>query len=182
WTDDHSNSNAASLFLIQATFGPSPADIASVQSVGYTNWILNLIGLPASHHLPLVMSKVYVDPGNVFPSESTFNSWWQQSASAPDQLRQRVPFALVTIMVVSESGILQDNGRALSYYYDALLDNAFGNFRNLLKAVTLTPTMGLYLDMRANDVGSMITGIHANENYAREIMPLFSIRRNRIWL
>src|SRR5205814_8000248 len=62
WPDDHANSNAASLFLIQSTFGPSPADIATVQSIGYTNWLLNQFALPASHHLPLVMSKVYLDP------------------------------------------------------------------------------------------------------------------------
>ena len=84
-------------------------------------------------------------------------------------------------MVVSDQGVLNDNGRALASYYDTLLDNAFGNFRALLKAVTLTPGMGLYLNMQGNDKGSIINGTHANENYAREIMQLFSVGLNRLW-
>jgi uncharacterized protein (DUF1800 family) len=79
-------------------------------------------------------------------------------------LRQRVAFALSEILVVSQNSVLQDNARALSAYYDLLLDNTFGNFRDLLKAVTLSPAMGLYLDMRGNDRGNIATGIHANEN------------------
>jgi len=84
-------------------------------------------------------------------------------------------------MVVSEVGVLQDNGRALTSYYDTLLDSAFGNFRALLKAVTLTPVMGLYLNMQGNDKGSLISGTHANENYAREILQLFSVAPQRLW-
>ena len=181
WTDDHANSNAASRFLIQATFGPSQSDVATVQSLGYDGWINNQFALPASHHLPTVLANVSADPSNPYLGTIVFNTWWQQSVTAPDQLRQRVAFALSEIMVVSDQGTLADNGRALSYYYDTLLDNAFGNYRQLLEAVTLTPTMGLYLDMRGNDIGSMITGIHANENYAREIMQLFSLGLNRFW-
>src|SRR5262249_18855577 len=121
------------------------------------------------------------DPTKPYPSLLTFNTWWQQSCTAPDQLRQRIAFALSEIMVVSDDGVLQDNARALSSYYDVLLDNSFGNFRDLLEAVTLSPAMGLYLDMRRNDKGNIVTGIHANENYAREIMQLFSIGLNRLW-
>ena len=69
----------------------------------------------------------------------------------------------------------------MSSYYDTLLDNAFGNFRALLKAVTLHPGMGIYLNMQGNDAGSIVTGLHANENYAREIKQLFSIGLNRMW-
>ena len=181
WTDDHSNSNAAARFLIQATFGPSQVEVANVQALGYEPWIDNQFALPATHHLPTVLAKVSSDPTTAYPGTLTFNTWWQQSVTAPDQLRQRVAFALSEMMVVSQQGILSNNGRALSSYYDSLLDNAFGNFRALLKSVTLTPAMGLFLDMRANDKGSIITGVHANENYAREIMQLFSIGLNRMW-
>jgi hypothetical protein len=181
WTDDHANTNAASRFLIQATFGPTSSDIASVQSLGYAGWISNQFNLPASHHLPVVMTNISPDPTTLFPSSLTFNAWWQESVTAPDQLRQRVAFALSEIMVISENGVLQNNARALSSYYDTLLDNSFGNFRTLLKSVTLTPAMGLYLDMRGNDKGSLITGLHANENYAREIEQLFSVGLNRLW-
>jgi hypothetical protein len=181
WTDDSGNANAAARFLTQATFGPSPNDIAAVQSLGYAAWISNQFSLPATHHLPLLLANGNIDPSNPYLGTLVFNTWWQQSITAPDQLRQRVAFALSEIMVVSDQGVLADNGRALCSYYDTLLDNAFGNYRTLLEAVSLTPAMGLYLDMRGNDVGSIITGIHANENYAREIMQLFSIGLYRLW-
>ena len=181
WTDDHANTNAAARFLIQATFGPSPADIAAVQSLGYTNWIDNQLALPATYHLPTVLANVSADPTTPYPGTLTFNTWWRHSITAPDQLRQRVAFALSEIVVVSENGVLQDNARALSSYYDTLLNGAFGNFRDLLKNVTLTPAMGLYLDMRGNKAGSLITGVHANENFAREILQLFSVGLYRQW-
>jgi Protein of unknown function (DUF1800) len=76
---------------------------------------------------------------------------------------------------------LQNHATALSSYYDTLLDNAFGNFRTLLESVTLHPAMGMYLDMQGNTAGSIITGIHADENYAREIQQLFSVGLNREW-
>ncbi len=114
-------------------------------------------------------------------TDPTFNTWWQQSVTAPDQLRQRVAFALSEIMVISDNGVLQDNARALSAYYDLLLDNAFGNFRDLLNAVTLSPAMGQYLSMLGNDKGSLVNGTHPNENYAREVEQLFSIGLNRMW-
>ena len=82
---------------------------------------------------------------------------------------------------MSENGILENHADALSSYYDMLADNAFGNYRTLLESVTLHPAMGLYLGMRGNNAGSIITGIHADENYAREIEQLFSIGLNREW-
>ncbi|HEV2393688.1 MAG TPA: DUF1800 family protein [Verrucomicrobiae bacterium] len=181
WTDDSSSSNAAARFLIQATFGPNPDEVAAVQALGYAGWISNQFALPPTHHLPLVVANKSADPTDPYPSSLTFNSWWQRSVTAPDQLRQRVAFALSEIMVVSENGVLQNYATALSSYYDTLLDNAFGNFRGLLEAVTLAPAMGIFLDMRANDKGSLITGAHANENYAREVNQLFSVGLNRLW-
>ena len=76
---------------------------------------------------------------------------------------------------------MENHADALAYYYDTLVDNAFGNYRTLLKNVTLTPAMGVYLNMQGNDKGNIITGTHANENYAREINQLFSIGLNRLW-
>ncbi len=182
WTDDHTDPSAASRFLIQSTFGPSPSDVANVQSTGYANWINNQFALPPTHHLPLLYAKKNGDPNQpAYAGSTVFNTWWQQSITAPDQLRQRMAFALSEIMVVSDQGVLQDNGVVLSSYYDTLLDNAFGNFRDLLKAVTLHPAMGLYLNMQGNDKGSLVNGTHANENYAREIQQLFSIGLNRVW-
>ena len=181
WTDDHTTANGAARFLTQATFGPSSSDLAAVQSVGYSNWLASQFALPATHHLPLLLTNGNVDPAFPYLGNLVFNTWWQQSITAPDLLRQRVAFALSEILVVSDVGALQDNGRALCSYYDTLLDNAFGNFRDLLKAATLTPAMGLYLNMQGNGPGSLVNGTHANENYAREINQLFSIGLNRLW-
>jgi hypothetical protein len=181
WTDDHSNSNAVARFLMQATFGPSSSQIKSVKMLGYAGWINNQFTLPATTHLPNVLAANGSDPDGFYPGTLTFNTWWQRSVTAPDQLRQRVAFALSEILVVSENGVLADNGRALSAYYDILLKDAFGNFRTLLQDVTLSPAMGIYLDMRRNDKGNPILGTHPNENYAREIMQLFSIGLNRTW-
>jgi uncharacterized protein (DUF1800 family) len=182
WNDDHTIANAVVRFLDQATFGASPGDIAAVQSLGYAGWISNQFALPVSQHLPVVMANFNPDPTRPYPSTLLFNTWWQQSITAPDQLRQRVAFALSEILVVSEQGVFADSyANALSSYYDTLLDNAFGNFRTLLEVVTLHPAMGVYLNMQGNDKGSIITGLHANENYAREINQLFSIGLGRMW-
>lgn len=181
WTDDSADPNAAARFLIQSTFGPSPSDVSTVQALGYAGWLSNQFSLSPTHHLPLVLANASADPTLPYPGSLMFNTWWQQSITAPDQLRQRVAFALSEIMVVSQQGVLQDTSTALASYYDTLLDNAFGNFRTLLEAVTLSPAMGNYLNMRGNGPGSIITGIHANENYAREIQQLFSIGLNRMW-
>jgi len=188
WTDDHTDLNAASRFLIQSTFGPSPndlsvANLSSVMSLGYEGWIDNQAAKPVSYHYPYVYTnRVQTDPGNAtYPGALTFRSWWRNSISAPDQLRQRVAFALSEILVISEAGPLTDNAQAVSGYYDMLLDNAFGNARGLLEAVTLHPAMGRYLDMYRNDKPDLSTGRIPNENYAREIKQLFSIGLNRLW-
>ena len=181
WTDDHSNTNAAARFLAQATFGPNPTEIKNVTSLGYENWINKQFTLPVSSHLTNVLARINADPNEQYDGTVTFNTWWQQSVSAPDQLRQRVAFALSEIMVLSENGVLTGNPRALSGYYDVLLKDSFGNFRNLLEDVTLSPAMGDYLDMRRNDKANISNGTHPNENYAREVMQLFSIGLNRMW-
>ncbi|HMP81782.1 MAG TPA: DUF1800 family protein, partial [Verrucomicrobiota bacterium] len=181
WTDDHTSAAAAARFLIQSTFGPNATEIATVQSAGYEAWIDDQFTQPVTRHLPVVLAKGNVDPSTPYPGNLTFNAWWQQSVTAPDQLRQRVAFALSEIFVVSELGVLDNRASALSSYYDILLDHAFGNFRDLMEAVTLSPAMGLYLDMRRNEKGDIRLGRHPNENYAREILQLFSVGLYRMW-
>ncbi len=183
WTDDHSDAKAASRFLLQSTFGASATDIAAVQSLGYPAWIDNQFTLGPTLHLPYVYANGnFTNAANAtYPTTATFNAWWKNSITAPDQLRQRVAFALSEILVVSASGELANYGTAVSDYYDTLLRNAFGNFRDILKAVTLHPSMGDYLDMRANDKPNLSLGTHPNENYAREILQLFSIGLNRLF-
>lgn len=181
WTDDHTTTNGAVRFLNQATFGPHPDDIAAVRSLGYEGWMDDQFTRPPTYHLPTVMSNKTADPNNFFNGAQMFNSWWEKAVTADDQLRQRVAFALGEILVISDVGTLNGNARAQAHFHDTLLDNAFGNFRELLEQVTLTPGMGLYLDMRGNAKGDIITGTHPNENYAREILQLFSIGLYRLW-
>jgi uncharacterized protein (DUF1800 family) len=181
WADDSADANSAARFLTQATFGAASNDMAAVQSLGYSGWLANQFSLPATHALTNVLANPSSDPTDLYQSPDWFNTWWRQSITAPDQLRQRVAFALSEILVVSENGTLENHADALSSYYDTLLDNAFGNYRTLLEAVTLHPAMGLYLGMQGNNAGSIITGLHADENYAREVQQLFSIGLNRQW-
>ncbi len=183
WPPDlHATSDAAnSRFLTQATFGPSPSDMASVKATGYRPWIENQFITPATKNVPYILANLSADPQNPYGSTLMINSWWKNSVTAPDQLRQRAAFALSEILVVSDTGPLNNNGRVLADYYDSLLDNCFGNFRDILKQVTLSPAMGVYLDMRANYAGNVITGQIPNENYAREILQLFSAGLYRTW-
>ncbi len=182
WPDLHATSDAAnSRFLTQATFGPSPADMLAVKAIGYRPWLENQFNLTASHHVPNVLASPTNDPQNLYNSSLFFNSWWKNAITAPDQFRQRAAFALSEILVVSDTGPLNNNGRVLADYSDTLLDFSFGNFRDILRQVTLSPAMGVYLDMRGNAAGSLQTGIHPNENYAREIMQLFSCGLYHLW-
>ncbi len=107
-----------------------------------------------------------------------YRGWWKSALTSQDQLRQRVAFALSQIMVASEQGALQENDRAVSAYYDTVLYHSLGNFRSLLEGVTRNVGMGKYLDMYRNAKPSGIK--IPNENYAREIMQLFSIGLRRL--
>jgi uncharacterized protein (DUF1800 family) len=187
WTSEaaaaHTDANAASRFLQQATFGTSEAEIAALQAMpSFEAWIENEFAKPATRHLPHVEQfRNVTNPSNpTYSGTLTFNSWWRNSIQGEDQLRQRVAFALSEIMVVSENGPLDDRANALSDYYDMLLEHAFGNARDLIEAVTLHPAMGRYLDMLRNDKPSLTSGRIPNENYAREILQLFSIGLNRL--
>lgn len=171
----------ASRFLGQASFGPTSissvsdkTSIAYVKNKGFSAWIDEQFTIPATTFMP-AMPLPFADavvPAQVdLPSLSNvYYTWWQRSVTAPDQLRQRVAYALSQILVVStNSANLNDQPYSLASYYDLLLNDAFGNFRTLLKDLTLHPSMGEFLDMLKNQKGT------PNENYAREINQLFSI-------
>lgn len=181
WSDDHTETNAAVRFLNQATFGADDAGIAAVRALGYAGWLDDQLGRPATRMMPELLANPGSDPTNPYTDSHFWNLWWKNAVTAPDQLRQRMAFALSEILVVSDVGALNYNGRVLATYYDTLAENAFGNFRELLERVTLTSAMGRYLDMLGNQKGSIISGTHPNENYAREILQLFSIGLYRLW-
>jgi uncharacterized protein (DUF1800 family) len=188
YTDDHTAVAGASRFLNQATFGASfgnnllQNDISYVQTNGYRAWIENQFGLGPTTNEPYVLSRLSNDPQNPYQSTLFFNSWWKNSIASPDQLRQRLAFALSEIMVVSDNNSgLNNLAVPQASYYDRLLNDAFTNFSTLLYDVTLHPAMGNYLNMQGNTPGNIQTGLHPNENYAREIMQLFTIGLYRLW-
>jgi len=116
-----------------------------------------------------------VDDDTTQDDEEIWRSWWALSVKAPDQLRHRIAFALSQIIVVSEEGELDENARAVAHYYDLIYHHGLGNFRTLLERVTLSPAMGIYLDMLGNRKPNPATGYIPNENFAREILQLFGI-------
>lgn len=165
------SANEASRFLAQATFGPDRASIARLQEIGYSAWIDEQISLPASlHRAHLQEIKPILDElGYSQNNEERMTTWWTLAIEADDQLRQRVAFALSEILVLSDRNMFRDQGQAVAHYYDILVRNAFGNYRDILGEVTLNPLMGQYLTMLRSSKAS------PDENYAREIMQLFSI-------
>ena len=191
-TDSPSDAANAARFLNHATFGASPADVAAIQGSSFQAWITDQLTKSASHTSNDVVAGLTADINTPYPSSLFTDTWWKNSITGQDQLRQRLAFALSEIMVVSwanNTGPLQNNGRILADYYDQLVDYCLptsgladsGSFRGILKAVTLTPAMGLYLDMRGNQKGDDTLGRHPNENYGREIMQLFSVGIYRMW-
>ncbi len=183
-------------FLNQATYGFSPVDadsdgqfdsVKEVQDLGYAGWLdrqMNPAQTPPTLLRPQV-TQYYLDypqpdGGNAESSREIQRFWWKAAMTAPDQLRQRIAFALSEILVVSEVGTLDENATALTHHYDVLVSGAFGNFRDLLENVTLNYAMGRYLDMAGNKKPDPSINRTANENYAREIMQLFSIGLRRL--
>jgi uncharacterized protein (DUF1800 family) len=165
-------------FLDEATFGPTAAEVQRVTAIGYGAWIDEQVALPPTLHLPVVQQLFVTNPpaaGAPQPQVDRLDAWFRAALNAPDQLRQRVAYALSQILVASDVGALRTQPQALAYYYDALVRNALGNYRDLLKDVTLTPAMGVYLSMLGNQKPDPARNIRPDENYAREVMQLFTI-------
>ncbi|MBY0582242.1 MAG: DUF1800 domain-containing protein [Sphingomonas sp.] len=166
----------ASRFLAQATFGASQADISQVQSLGYAGWITDQIARPRGSHWDWLVANGYLDVANLNNSNGFDNSVWRQIITEPGQLRQRVGMALSEIIVVGLGGVTlswrQFVGAA---YLDILLDNAFGNFRTLIEQITTNAGMASFLTYLNNRRENTATGALPDENYARELMQLFSI-------
>ncbi|HEX8521581.1 MAG TPA: DUF1800 family protein [Tepidisphaeraceae bacterium] len=180
-TSGPASQNEAARFLTQATFGPTLEEIANVQAVGYAQWLnkqFDPVATPPSLIYPVVYRRCTTSSADDdrLDVELSVEAWWKNAITGPDQLRQRVATALSEILVVSareDALTLQAGGFAT--YYDLLVNDAFANFRALLKDVTLHPIMGQYLNMRGNMKAKAPNYNAPNENYAREILQLFSI-------
>lgn len=171
-------SNESARFLNTASFGANVASIENVSNNGFENWIDEQIALPASSHVAYLQA---LEPTLNLPDDEKLRrserleAWFTHAITAPDQLRQRVAFALSEILVVSERSTFSDDTYGLANYYDLLVNNAFGNYRDLLEQITLSPIMGMYLSVLGNEKPNEEDNIRPDENYAREIMQLFSI-------
>ena len=155
----------AARFLEQGTWGPDPAAIVHVQQIGLDAWLTE-----QKSATPTLYPASNSSSDNLTAQQSEF---FVNALRGPDQLRQRVAFALSQIFVAS--GVKTGQPRQMVPFLNLLNEDAFGSFRNILKDVTLAPTMGVFLDMANNDKGDTSKGTAPNENYAREVMQLFTI-------
>jgi uncharacterized protein (DUF1800 family) len=165
------SASAAARFLDQATWGPTPASIDELQQMGITNWLnaqfaLNTSNIPDQP----ILAASGMPNRDLHPVQAAF---FQNTVTGQDQLRQRAAFALSQIWVVSFNGLPM--AYAYPPYWRIFRDNAFGNYRDLIRAVTLSPAMGRYLNMANNHKANPAKNTAANENYARELMQLFTL-------
>jgi len=181
------NTKEAVRFLAQTTFGPTAKEIDRVVRIGKTAWLDEQFNKPQTKHLAL-LDKRFEQIGFVVQPEKDNSDegylrdlqrsdiWWEVALWGDDQLRQRVAYSLSQILVISNvSDVLYNDTRGIANYQDILAQHAFGNYRDLLKAVTLNPMMGEYLSMVRNEKADSNRNIRPDENYARELMQLFTI-------
>ena len=159
---------AARRFLEQAAFGPTPKDADHVQQIGFQAWINEQFNMPAVSSYSAITGSQGGMPA-YFLANAVTN---------PDQLRQRVAFALSQIFVTSLTKLIWNS--FMVPYQDMLLNDAFTNYPQILSDVTLSPAMGYYLDMGNNAKANPAAGTAPNENYAREVLQLFSIGTVRL--
>jgi uncharacterized protein (DUF1800 family) len=167
-----SSVTAAARLLDQTTFGPTLTDIQHVQSVGIYGYLNEQFNATPTT-LPLIAATPPTPCAtNLIPCLQS--EWWQATLTAPDQLRQRVAFAMAEMFVVSTNAV---NSRAVVTFQNTLVNDAFGNFLTVMKDVTLSPAMGAYLNMLNSNKPGTVNGVVqiANENYSRELMQLFSM-------
>ncbi|MEM1155079.1 MAG: DUF1800 family protein [Pseudomonadota bacterium] len=173
--------NATARFLTQATFGPTTADIDAFTGTSASLWYLS--ELSKTPTLMLNEFERFLDfftpegDRRFVESEASTFAFWLHAIAAHDQLRQRVAFALSQVLVVSnaQDTVLADFAEAIGAFQDVLRRHAFGNYRELLEEVTYSPAMGFYLTYLGNKKADPATGRMPDENYAREILQLFSI-------
>ncbi len=169
----------ASRFLAQASMGATKAEIARVQSIGYAAWLDEQFALPQQGtRWDWLVAKGF-DAATNKNGEAGFDaSAWRKLIASPDTLRQRVTLALSEIVVTAIDGLVGGGGwKAFSAaaWLDMLEANAFGNYRSLLQSVSRSTAMGLFLTFRGNVKANPTRGTLPDENYAREVLQLFSI-------
>lgn len=172
-------SQSTARFLTQATFGPTPSQISNLTGTSASSWFAQQLVLEPTFVKPEFDAYVAMTPdeneSELFFAAPSF-AFWKHAITAPDQLRLRMAFALSQILVVSDTGgeILFDVPESMVGYQDILRNNAFGNYRDLLEAITFNPAMGEWLTYMGNQKADE-TGRVPDENYARELLQLFTV-------
>ncbi len=167
-------------FLSFASFGPNEEQLAELMSLGYSAWIDRQFALPATSHRAYWDAQAALiaqtNPGDDPGTNGVLEAWWLQALNGPDQLRLRVAYALSQIFVLSAvDGEVTAQARALAAWLDMLASEGLGNYRSLLESVARHPLMGRYLTHLRNEKANPATGRVPDENFAREVMQLFSI-------
>ena len=162
---------SAARLLDQATFGPTLADIQTVQAEGLPAYLTAQFATPTTIEPNIAATPPTLCATNTIPCQQA--EWWQVALTGPDQVRQRVALALSEMFVISTNSV---NARAVTTYQNMLANDAFGNFSTIMHDVTLSPGMGGYLNMLNSAKPGVVNGVPqiANENYARELMQLFT--------
>jgi uncharacterized protein (DUF1800 family) len=162
------SATVAARLLDQATFGPTLNDIAHVQAIGVNAYLAEQFAATPTLLPDISNPPPTICATNTIPCEQS--EWWAAALTAPDQLRQRVAFALAEMFVVSTNSV---SALSVTPFQNLLVNDAFGNFSTVMKDVTLSTAMGNYLNLLNS--AKPATGQIANENYAREMMQLFTI-------
>jgi uncharacterized protein (DUF1800 family) len=162
----------AARFLMQTSFGPTMVSVESVMSLGYTGYFDDQVAMT-----PNLSASNMFRTGQPYSASLWRHGWWRTILVSDDQLRQRMAYALSQIFVVNNEGgsVIGDNILTQASYYDALLSGSFGSFRDVLNYVTYSPTMGFYLSHLNNRKSDPPTNRFPDENFAREVMQLFTI-------
>ncbi len=175
----------AARFILKASLAATEAEIADIRSVGFVAWLDKQMDIPISQTGVAWLSSRGYDQVTVdeYYNQNQFADYmvWNQLIASPDPVRKRLAYALSQFFVVSTNGIeIQWQSNAVAAYWDVLNRNALGNFRQLLEDVTLNPAMGVYLSTLDNRKEDTRTGRVPDENYAREVMQLFTIGLNEL--
>lgn len=188
----------ASRFLAQASFGATAKDIDYIIKHGKAAWIDNQFALAQTSQLEFLDKRLTFFGFQPTPPVAYFDDqnggdgvwrryimrqdiWWETAVWGRDQLRQRVAFALSQILVVSQHGADEyARERGFANYHDILAKGAFGNYKDLLLEVSLNPIMGIYLSALNNPKADEKLNTRPDENYAREVLQLFSIGLNEL--
>lgn len=188
---DWDKSREAARFLAQASFGVTAKDIDFILTNGKAAWLEQQLSTPLTSQVAHLDQRVKTwgfipVPPTMYYDAATNGEWdrliakqdiwWETVVWGSDQLRQRVVLALSQILVVSHKGNdLYARERGFANYTDILAEHAFGNYEQLLMDVSLNPIMGIYLSSINNPKADPLRDTHPDENYAREVLQLFSV-------